>query len=695
MDSQGASRSSYQLKEARSQLPGIVQTVARDLSMKLEWAPYLSAAPAAICVMATCLVAGSSEDASIIEVNVPKRRTPDELLVKPSRYLGTHLHECTQVGKEAFKEAHNRMMRLNARAESVVQDGGTLARILDVLQDSDPSIAILDRGTRELQEVASICQDEARTMKEKFATLLGSIVELRGAVVEAKNENTKQSRDKEDLSKHSRQPDHQLELKEVELQTKNLEADLDRAREDVKTSQEEVAIIIRGNGCQSIQTDIDEINAELRKIERDEHERVNRPIMKRIFKAASELLFGAEQHAKKIQEERKQSLYKRLESLLIQRTNLISLEQESALKKVEAQQERVADIEQKLNRSKEKYMTLLHEQFQATQILCNAHEDLQELANRSLDLKIHDILSRSIRALRELNKYIDQMTFFFTEVSSYVDDVIKVRLDQFKQQTEEDMAAESSRTYEENARHRMNAIHNLLELHARFALISDIARIYGTVSKTYIFPGIMRMDGLTDIDEDEYDYELEGFKKWSSNAVKGIEELAKFENEKIEAALLLKMVSLAKRQLADHSYSMPKESIDEITWISSAGTSVMKDAKSSFEIFVEESGETVRPTDPNSKEGAVHFSLPSPQVNKTLTEITVDFYPRNVCIQKVVLSFANEEVFSKAQLQRISSFKLACGEIPYQGKGITVTIHLEFDQVGSAITFQSVAIGVA
>lgn len=77
-------KTEYQLQVSRIHLSGIVQTVARDLSMKLEWAPYLSAAPAAICVMATCLVAGSSGDADIIEIKLPKCELRDRLGVKES-----------------------------------------------------------------------------------------------------------------------------------------------------------------------------------------------------------------------------------------------------------------------------------------------------------------------------------------------------------------------------------------------------------------------------------------------------------------------------------------------------------------------------------------------------------------------------------------------------------------------------------
>lgn len=66
----------------------------------------------------------------------------------------------------------------------------------------------------------------------------------------------------------------------------------------------------------------------------------------------------------------------------------------------------------------------------------------------------------------------------------------------------------------------------MLELHARFSLVSDIARIYVTVSKKYIRPGIRKMDRLTNRTQDEYETELESFKAWSKEAVKGIEKMA-------------------------------------------------------------------------------------------------------------------------------------------------------------------------
>lgn len=106
----------------------------------------------------------------------------------------------------------------------------------------------------------------------------------------------------------------------------------------------------------------------------------------RFIRATSQTLFGTEQNARRIQAERKQYLYKQRESLLAQRAHLINEEQASAVKDAEVKAKKVADIEQALNKSKEAYSFLLHQQFHATQVLNSTHGDLQELSDTSLDL---------------------------------------------------------------------------------------------------------------------------------------------------------------------------------------------------------------------------------------------------------------------------------------------------------------------
>ncbi|KAF3921511.1 hypothetical protein AA313_de0200352 [Arthrobotrys entomopaga] len=61
---------SRRMREVRRKLPGLIQTISQDVAEKLQWTPYLSVAPSAVCVMAACLVAGSAPDTSTIEIKV-------------------------------------------------------------------------------------------------------------------------------------------------------------------------------------------------------------------------------------------------------------------------------------------------------------------------------------------------------------------------------------------------------------------------------------------------------------------------------------------------------------------------------------------------------------------------------------------------------------------------------------------------
>jgi hypothetical protein len=63
-------------------------------------------------------------------------------------------------------------------------------------------------------------------------------------------------------------------------------------------------------------------------------------------------------------------------------------------------------------------------------------------------------LLRSIKALRDLKKYIDKMTKFFIQVSRYVDDTMQDRLSQFNKQTGDVEAGAGMRTVDENNRHK-------------------------------------------------------------------------------------------------------------------------------------------------------------------------------------------------------------------------------------------------
>jgi len=60
-----------------------------------------------------------------------------------------------------------------------------LARIVSVLNDSQPQYSALNMLMKDLGEAASTCQDEARVMKANFEALLEFIVKLKIASIDA------------------------------------------------------------------------------------------------------------------------------------------------------------------------------------------------------------------------------------------------------------------------------------------------------------------------------------------------------------------------------------------------------------------------------------------------------------------------------------------------------------------------------
>lgn len=185
--------------------------------------------------------------------------------------------------------------------------------------------------------------------------------------------------------------------------------------------------------------------------------------------------FGNPNRARKEQDKRKRGLLDKRRDLLRQREKYINFDQTCVINDVEACQSQVGDAERRLRTAQDTLSALMQEQFQCSKPFDEACEDLSRLSDTSLDLvstlkdvfkfalenadqpiqkAIDEILLRSIRALRDLNKYITKMTKFFIQVSSQVDDIMRSRLQLFKRQTGDVKRGESLRTSEENNKHK-------------------------------------------------------------------------------------------------------------------------------------------------------------------------------------------------------------------------------------------------
>ncbi|KAI4859658.1 hypothetical protein F4820DRAFT_453673 [Hypoxylon rubiginosum] len=108
------------------------------------------------------------------------------------------------------------------------------------------------------------------------------------------------------------------------------------------------------------------------------------------------------------------------------------------------------------------------------------------------------------------------------------------------------------------------------------------------------------------------------------------------------------------------------------TWLSTHGIVAITDTKSSFIITAESGSALVKPGDPEQ-----------------LTGWTAH-------VQEVAIYLANMQKFKQENLQRGQSFEepIVGQQVVYNGKGIAVSIRLVFENMGSSLRFQSIAIKV-
>ncbi|KAF3914711.1 hypothetical protein AA313_de0207238 [Arthrobotrys entomopaga] len=137
-------------------------------------------------------------------------------------------------------------------------------------------------------------------------------------------------------------------------------------------------------------------------------------------------------------------------------------DQQGAIKVVRIWQTKVLQAEDELNASQKEYASLVEGRNQSAESVDTACKDLRTLVDKSLDLQaIAEILNRSIDALKELNEYIEKMTKFFVQVSSFVEVTMRDHLGNFKEQTEDIQRLTKSRTAAENETHKTVRVHSV------------------------------------------------------------------------------------------------------------------------------------------------------------------------------------------------------------------------------------------
>ncbi|ROV89113.1 hypothetical protein VMCG_09861 [Cytospora schulzeri] len=134
------------------------------------------------------------------------------------------------------------------------------------------------------------------------------------------------------------------------------------------------------------------------------------------------------------------------------------------------------------------------------------------------------------------------------------------------------------------------------------------------------------------------------------------------------------------------------------TWLSTHGIGAIKDSHSTFSIAADAGSAIVHPTDANDTKGWIHFTIPSPPASSpNLRAVAVNFSSHSATVERVQVYLANSLVFDESNLQMTTHYTsdiASAASTVYKGKGIAVSVYVEFDNLNSKLKFQSVGVQV-
>ncbi|KAI1475445.1 hypothetical protein F4774DRAFT_396927 [Daldinia eschscholtzii] len=131
-------------------------------------------------------------------------------------------------------------------------------------------------------------------------------------------------------------------------------------------------------------------------------------------------------------------------------------------------------------------------------------------------------------------------------------------------------------------------------------------------------------------------------------------------------------------------------------WVSTHGLGAIQDSTSTFSITAEDGTALVRPSHPDQLSGRLYFTIPSPSPKHTnLKAVAVDFTAQTATIDAVDVYLADLVNSKNSGLNKDKSFALDFPtEVVYKGKGILVSILIQFKDVSSRLMIESVGIEI-
>ncbi|KAH7088202.1 hypothetical protein FB567DRAFT_333287 [Paraphoma chrysanthemicola] len=523
-------RGRYAKQLQRASKDALQRVKQNTLLVNSGWAEPLTAAPAAISVLAFIMKTAASK--KVAGLPVSSRDVFDEKGIEkvgklPSPYFHTNLLHCSDLGRSAFLEAQKRMSKINSTAFSLMEDGGQLGYLIELLEDPEDAKRNLKPAMQELKAQAEKCGHEVAHIQKKFEywhlviNHLGTnALDILAKTVE---EQSKVGDEKADAEKDERKYDDEKAKAVVEI--KEIEQQLNMASDRVSRAQDELDRILSMPPIMEQSYFADAREASLLAPSTAVPEYGHGFVKKGYawaFGATDSMRRSEEEHANSHRMRQKAAQDEYLEKERARRERLKSearerlAEARSNEAKLCGEYDRVA-----------KYLSDSHQRLcDAKHNLAKASSDLKRLGNRELELdEIMSILQESTQKLGMLKNQLARLVIFFSTVETIIAKKALGDVESFlrKIETNADVQGDEVHGLDLRGATKRTVLATALQIQGQFSSIADISSAYVKISDSCILPAISKMEQLALTKDENWDVESEKFNEWCEQAISDID----------------------------------------------------------------------------------------------------------------------------------------------------------------------------
>ncbi|MCJ1401423.1 hypothetical protein MMC11_004636 [Xylographa trunciseda] len=540
-----------------------------------NWAAPLAAAPSAISTMAILLKTAEMKAAAGLEIesqdvkdeegNV-KGKLP---LVLPnsksspssystalrSKYFHTNLQHCSDVGRLAFLDAQHSMNNIRGTARGMIAEEGTIAYIIDLLEDPEDARYNLKPEIKAIRDSAKKCLENAQAVASKFQYWHLVICHLRQTSLSKRGDIIKEKEDT-DTKKTGAEADEvkfHEEKKKLEAGIELMQGKLQSAERNVERSQVEVDRLRYDPILPepSVWEDIERV----RRLVPSTGPQMKERGMMTGFKDA---VWG-----KSSQHEAEDEAIRKAHAIHVQK--LV----EDAMTKAREQRDyqrklasgRLTEARENERKTTEELNTAIQElsasQYQlsaAKANLAKTQGELKRLSNKEMELtSIMEILDESTRQLGKLKEQIEPLVDFFRSILSDIHNNVEENLEAFLRPIIQGIG-EGSNPQECEAirisrRSKERILTTALQMQGRFSAMTDISTAYITISSEYIRPAINRMESLSTVNDSEWSIRSAEFFQWCDSSMNSIDEIARVTNINVQRNIDFHINALHRRAI--------------------------------------------------------------------------------------------------------------------------------------------------